>query len=252
MKIPIQFLTIALLFFLITNCSAQKNEVFVPKVVYKTDDLIVTQISANAFEHTSFLQTQDFGKVPCNGLVVRNGNETAIFDTPTNDKSTEELIKWIKEKLQCKIKAIIPTHFHDDCLGGLKAFHENGIPSYAYSKTIAFAKARNFVFPQNSFSEPLILKIGKAKVTAKFYGEGHTKDNVIGYFPSENIMFGGCLIKELNATKGFLGDANVSTWPATVEKIKKEYPKVQIIIPGHGERGDKSLLDYTINLFKTQ
>lgn len=122
MKTTFQSLITALLFFLIINCSAQKKEAFVPKVVYKTDDLIVTQISNNAFEHTSYLQTNDFGKVPCNGLVVRNGNETAIFDTPTNDKSAEELIKWIEEQLQCKIKAIIPTHFHDDCLGGLKHF----------------------------------------------------------------------------------------------------------------------------------
>lgn len=248
MKTTAQFLIIAFLSFVIITCSAQN--IFKPKVVYKTDDLTVTQISANAFEHTSYLQTQDFGKVPCNGLIAKNGNEVIIFDTPTNDNSAEELINWIKEKLKCKINAVIPTHFHDDCLGGLKAFHKNGTPSYAYFKTIEFAKARNFIVPQNSFSEPLSLKIGKLQVTAKFFGEGHTKDNVIGYFPAENIMFGGCLIKELNATKGFLGDANVAAWSATVEKVKKDYPNVKLVIPGHGERGDAKLLDYTIDLFK--
>lgn len=247
MKATAQFITIVLLLFFI-NCSAQN--IFTPKIVYKTDDLIITQISANAFEHTSFLQTNDFGKVPCNGLVVRNGNETIVFDTPTNDKSATALIKWIKEKLNCKINAIIPTHFHDDCLGGLKAFHDNAISSYAYSKTIEFATAKNFVVPQNSFSNSLNLKLGATNVTAKFFGEGHTKDNVIGYFPSEDIMFGGCLIKELDATKGFLGDANVAAWSATVERVKKDYPNVKLIIPGHGKRGDAKLLDYTINLFK--
>ena len=136
MKTTSQFLITTSLLFVIINCSAQ--QIFKPKVVYKTDDLIVTQISNNAFEHTSYLQTNDFGKVPCNGLVVRSENETAIFDTPTNDKSAEELIKWIEEKLQCKVKAIIPTHFHDDCLGGLKAFHDHNIPSYAYFKTICY------------------------------------------------------------------------------------------------------------------
>lgn len=248
MKTTVQFLITGLFFFVIINCNAQK--LLSPKVVYKTDDLIVTQISDNAFEHISYLQTNDFGKVPCNGLIARDGNETIIFDTPTNDKSAEELINWVTEKLNFKINAVIPTHFHDDCLGGLKAFHENGIPSYAYFKTIAFAKAKNFTVPQNSFSKSLNLKLGTKHITAKFFGEGHTKDNVIGYFPSEQMMFGGCLIKEIDATKGFLGDANVSAWPATVEKIRNEYPKVQIIIPGHGTRGDRKLLDYTINLFK--
>lgn len=231
---------------------AQKQSVFKAKVIYKSKDLVITQIAKNAFEHTSFKQTNDFGYVPCNGLIVRNSNEVIIFDTPTNDKSSEVLIKWIKEKLHCKINAIIPTHFHDDCLGGLKAFDENGIPSYAYFKTIELAKENNYVVPQNSFSDSLILKVGNQHIIAKFFGEGHTKDNVIGYFPSEKIMFGGCLIKELEAGKGYLGDANVTEWSNTVEKIKKKYPNVKTVVPGHGEYGNIALLDYTIALFKNQ
>ncbi len=221
-------------------------------MVYKSTDLIVTQITENSFEHTSFKQTHDFGNVPCNGLIVRNSNEAIVFDTPTNDQNSEELIKWIKDVLHCKINAIIPTHFHDDCLGGLKVFDENVIPSYAYFKTIELAKENNLVVPKNSFRDSLTLKVGDETIIAKFFGEGHTKDNIVGYFPSENIMFGGFLIKELDAGKGYLGDANVIDWSGTVERFKKEYPNVKIIIPGHGDYGNKKLLDYTIKLFKTQ
>ena len=121
------------------NYSSQKPMAFKPKVVFKSDDLIVTQITQNSFEHTSFLQTDDFGNVPCNGLIVRNNNEVVVFDTPTNDKSSEALINWIKKTLHCKLKAVIPTHFHNDCLGGLKAFDEANVPSYAYFKTIELA-----------------------------------------------------------------------------------------------------------------
>lgn len=224
---------------------------FEPKEIYRSEDLVITQVSENTFEHRSYLQTQDFGKVPCNGLVVRDGNETLVFDTPTNDKSSEELIRWIESSLQCKINAIIPTHFHNDCLGGLKAFHDKGIPSYAYARTVELAKENEFVIPQNSFTDSLLLKVGKEHIVAKFFGEGHTKDNVVGYFPAEKVMFGGCLIKELNASKGYLGDANVNDWSATVEKVKKAYPQVKVIIPGHGKYGDHQLLDYTIGLFKT-
>ena len=234
------------------NCSSSKQDVFKPREVYKSNDLIVIQITENSFQHTSFKQTNDFGNVPCNGLVVRNSNETIVFDTPTNDKSAEELIKWIKETLLCKINAVIPTHFHDDCLGGLKAFDENNIPSYAYFKTIELAKESNLTVPGNSFSDSLMLRVGETKITAKFFGEGHTKDNIVGYFPAEHVMFGGCLIKELHAGKGYLGDANVTDWSATVMKIKKEYPDVKRIVPGHGENGNKKLLDYTINLFKAE
>jgi metallo-beta-lactamase class B len=236
----------------ISNCSSKKQEAFKPKEVYKSNTLIVTQITGNAFVHTSFKQTNDFGNVPCNGLVVRSGNEVIIFDTPTNDSGSEELIKWLRDSLHSKINAVIPTHFHDDCLGGLKAFDEHNIPSYANMATIELAKQNNYTVPKNSFRDPLTLKAGGETVIVKFFGEGHTKDNVVGYFPSENILFGGCLIKEMDASKGYLGDANVAEWSGTVEKIKKEYPDVKIVVPGHGKYGDSKLLDYTINLFKNQ
>jgi len=71
------------------------------------------------------------------------------------------------------------------------------------------------------------------------------------------VLFGGCLIKELDASKGYLGDAskgylgdaNVKAWSNTVTKIKKAYPKLQIVVPGHGAIGNQALLDYTIKLF---
>lgn len=234
------------------KCSSLKEVAFKPKEIYKTNSLIVIQVAENSFKHTSFLQTNDFGNVPCNGLIVRNNNEVIIFDTPTNDSNSEELIKWITGSLHCKINAIIPTHFHDDCLGGLKAFHKNNIPSYAFLKTIELAKKNSYTVPQNSFSNSLILKAGDKTVTARFLGEGHTIDNVVGYFAGDNILFGGCLLKELGASKGYLGDANVKDWSATVERVKKEYPEAKIIVPGHGEHGNQKLLDYTITLFGKQ
>lgn len=248
-EIIIKYFFFFLFSFTTLSCYSQNKRSFKPKVVYRSDGLVITKISKSAYEHTSFLQTNDFGYVPCNGLIVKNNNETIIFDTPTNDKSSEELIKWIHEKLHSKINAAIPTHFHDDCLGGLQAFHKKNITSYAFFKTIELAKEKNLVVPENSFKDSLILNVGNETTITKFFGEGHTKDNVVGYFPYENILFGGCLIKELDATKGYLGDANVATWSNTVEKVKKEYPHVKIVVPGHGEYGNKRLLDYTIKLF---
>src|SRR5690554_1352606 len=252
MKATIKTLLISLFSLLFLNCSNQKDDSFTPKVVYQSDDLIITQLSKNTFEHTSFLQTQDFGNVPSNGLIVTNNNEAIVFDATDKDKSSEELIKWIEQTLNYKINAIIATHFHDDCLGELNAFNEKGNPSYAYFKTIEFAQEKNLFIPKNSFKDSLILKVGSEKVIVKFFGEGHTKDNVVGYFPSENILFGGCLIKELKASKGNLEDANEADWSSTVESIKKEYPGIKTVVPGHGQYGDKELLDYTINLFKTK
>jgi metallo-beta-lactamase class B len=250
MKLTTKTVLFVLCFLTNLVASAQENTSFEPKVVYKSETLIVTQISPKAFVHTTFLQTQEFGNVPCNGLVVSDLQEAIVFDTPADDQGSVELIKWIKEKLHCKINAIIPTHFHNDCLGGLQAFHKERIASYANVKTIKLASANRVAVPQNGFKDSLLLQVGKQYVVVKFLGEGHTKDNVVGYFPGEDILFGGCLIKEIDANKGFLGDANVAAWSNTVEKVKQQYPNVKIVVPGHGAIGNQQLLDYTIKLFQ--
>lgn len=104
--------------------------------------------------------------------------------------------------------------------------------------------------PQNSFDKEMKLSLDKSYVLVKFFGEGHTKDNVIAYYPDEKILFGGCLIKELGANKGNLADANVATWSNTVQAIKSTFKDIHQVIPGHGKHGTSELLDYTIRLFK--
>ena len=228
------------------ECNGMKTE----KEVYKSETLLIIQISEHVYQHISFLDVEGFGKVPCNGMIVSCKNEAVIFDTPPNDETSRELIEWVTKSLKCKITAVITTHYHIDNLGGLNEFHRQGITSYAYKKTIQIAKEKGLPVPEHSFSKSLNLKVGNEKVHIEFFGEGHTCDNVVGYFPLENIMFGGCLIKEVGAGKGNLEEANVKAWSETVRKVKAKYPKVKTVIPGHGQTGGSELLDYTIKLFE--
>ncbi len=219
------------------------------QVTHRSENLIVRKLSDHVYEHTTFLHTNTFGRVSCNGMIVVNNNEAVIFDTPSSNKDSEELLNYLVTDLKWKVKAIVATHFHADCLGGLDEFHKRGIPSYASNRTIQFAHDIKAALPQNGFDSELFLEVAGKKVYTAFFGEGHTRDNVIAYFPDDKIMFGGCLIKEMNATKGNLADANTEAWPATVRSIKAKYPLTKIVIPGHGKLGGTELLDYTIELF---
>lgn len=215
--------------------------------VYDSKSLKIEQISKNVFRHVSYLDTKNHGKYPCNGMIYLKGTEAIIFDTPTNNKASIELIKWIGNKT---IKAVVATHFHVDCLGGLKEFHDKGIESFATHQTITLAKEDDKTPPLNGFNKFKTFNIGNEIVYAKYFGQGHTKDNIIGYIPSEKTLFGGCLIKHINAPKGNLADANTDEWSQTVAKIKLEFPEIEKVIPGHGENGGIELLDYTIKQFK--
>lgn len=220
--------------------------------VYQTENLIIKRLSNHVYEHISYLNTDDFGKVASNGMLVINENKGVVFDTPTEEKSSLEFINFVRDELNCELIALLPTHFHKDCIGGIAAFEKHSIPTYASNQTITLLKknGQKFSKPINDFDNYIALNIGNKKVYAEYFGEGHTKDNIVGYFPDDEAVFGGCLIKELGASKGYLGDANIKVWSETVEKVKLKYPNAKIVIPGHGKSGETELFDYTIQLFK--
>lgn len=116
--------------------------------------------------------------------------------------------------------------------------------------TIEYTKAKGFPIPEHGFNDHYTFNAGGLEVITKFFGEGHTKDNVVAYVPADQVLFGGCLIKENGAGKGNLEDANTAAWSNTVAKVKAAYPRVRLVIPGHGKHGGTELLDYTLALFQ--
>ncbi len=235
---------LSILFFTITQSIVSQE------IIYNTDTLKIKKLKTNVFQHISFMQTNDFGKVAANGMVYFSKNEAIVFDTPVNNEASKELIHWIQEKNNKKIMVVVATHFHDDCLAGIETFHNNNISSYASKLTIELAKKDGKTPPIKSFKSKKKFKVGNTKVLVKHFGEGHTKDNIVGYISNQETLFGGCLVKCLGANEGYLGDANVSEWSETIAKIKEAFPNLELIIPGHGNSGDTALLDYTIKLFK--
>lgn len=220
--------------------------------IYSSENLEIEQISPHTFVHVSYLNTEDFGKVACNGMIVINEGEALVFDTPASDEASLELIHWLEKEQKSKVNAVVATHSHWDCVGGLKEFHAKGIPSYGSDKTITLAKAAGFPIPENGFKKKLNLQAGNLNVVNQFLGEGHTKDNFVSYVPADKVIFGGCMIKALGAGNGNLEDANVSAWSATVRKVKLTFPDISIVIPGHGNIGGTELLDYTEKMFDTK
>jgi len=228
------------------SCKSQKTD-----TTYTSETLKIIPVTKNSFVHVSYLETDSYGKVACNGLIYMDEDQAIVFDTPVDDSTSEELIRWITDTKKHKITAVVINHFHDDCLGGLAPFHQQNIPSYANEKTIVLAKKEGNQIPKIGFDTRKELTVGNQKISNKYIGEAHTQDNIVSYIPNEQVLFGGCMVKSLDATKGYLGDANESEWSNTIEKIKQTYPNLKIVIPGHGDFGGTELLDYTAKLFST-
>ncbi|MEQ8471003.1 MAG: subclass B1 metallo-beta-lactamase [Marinoscillum sp.] len=235
-----------LLIFLAIACSCASNEGY---IAYESENLKITQVSEHTWLHISDLITETYGNVSCNGLIYVSDGEAIVFDTPSNQQATDELIALMNEK-GINIKYVVPTHFHGDCLGHLESFHENNIPSVANEMTIRLAAASDKTIPQNSFKGIHQLAVGSGTITLKHFGAGHTEDNIIAYMPDDQVLFGGCLVKSLYASEGNLEDADTIQWSGTIQKIKDEYPDLKFVVPGHGKFGSQDLLDYTITMFE--
>ncbi len=218
--------------------------------VYESETLIVKRISEHSFIHVSFLETENFGKVPCNGLVVISDKKAVVLETPVNNEVSMELIRWVENEQNARIKAVIVHHFHIDCLGGIEAFHQKRIPSLSTKLTIDLALKKGYSPPKTIIESGEPFKIGNLRLVSSFFGPAHTLDNIVTYIPEEAVLFGGCMVKAIKAGKGNLQDADPGAWSGTIGKIKMRYPDLKIVIPGHGDPGGMELLDYTIGLFE--
>jgi metallo-beta-lactamase class B len=230
-------------------CQSQPDKIVV------SDSLQIIPLSDHVFVHVTELISPQFGKVSCNGLIYVNGKDAVIMDTPVSTGLSAHLLNWFNTTFpDVKLKAVIVNHFHADCLGGLSVFHEAGATSYSHKLTPDLLKLKNELYPapQKTFDKSVTLDVDGKNVVLRFLGEAHTRDNIVAWIEDEKILFGGCMVKTLNATKGNLADANIEEWPSTIARIKKEFPELKIVIPGHGNYGGVELLDYTIKLFSQE
>ncbi|MDY8138208.1 subclass B1 metallo-beta-lactamase [Aquimarina sp. 2201CG5-10] len=235
---------------LVTIISCKKKST--SEVISISPELTINKLSDHNYIHISTITLSNGKKFPCNGFVYVNNNEAYIFDSPATDQATTELINWLRDEKHLTVKGVVFNHFHSDCTKGIDIFKEQGISTIASHITKTLMINEGYTKPDTVFKNQLELTLGSKKIINTFFGGAHTHDNIVSFFPEENLIFGGCMIKSLNAKKGNLADANLADWSKTVSKIKEAYPNLQIVIPGHGDHGDMALLDYTISLFKTE
>jgi len=114
--------------------------------------------------------------------------------------------------------------------------------------TIELAKLNGMPIPQNGFIGFLELNFGINKIHCHYFGGAHTADNIVIWLPSEKILFGGCMIRDINSTGlGNIADAKVDEWLPTIQKVIENFGDVEIVVPGHGNIGGIDLLEHTRN-----
>jgi metallo-beta-lactamase class B len=232
--------------FSITQIVFSQNDL---KKITITKDVELLKISDNAYVHVSYSDIPQYGRISSNGLVFIDKGKAFLFDTPVTDSLTKDLVTWLQDSMKIEIVGFIPNHWHIDCMGGLGYLNSVGINSYANELTIQIAKSKNLPVPKQGFRDSLILKLNDKVIRCYYLGAGHTLDNIVAWIPSEHILFGGCMVKDLNAKDlGNIADADLKEWPTTISKAIHKFPNARYVIPGHGQVGGIELLTHTQQL----
>ena len=218
------------------------------------DDLEIYRLARNCFLYTAWADMGRWGRVGSNGLVVVSDGKALLVDSPVTESQTVELAWWFDKNLDVKFESFVPGHWHDDCVGGMAWLNRNGVKTYANKETNRILAEKGSVQAQMSFSDSLALSVGTVKAEIFYLGGGHTVDNVVVWIPSEKILFGGCMMKDIHTESiGNISDsAPLEEWFDTIGRVEERFADVNFVIPGHGKAGGAALFKHTKEIVQNE
>lgn len=219
----------------------------------ETNETIVelSKVNNSVWVHTSYFEENGV-LIPSNGLIVVTESGLVLIDTTRTGKQMESLDKLVHEAFNASFKEAIVTHAHPDRLGGASYLIKKNIPIASLEIVAKTAEKRGFIVPdQVSKGDSAALDIDNTLFEIYYPGEGHAPDNTVVWIDKYNVFYGGDLIMEYGASSlGDITGSNVYDWPASIKAVQERYPEIEIVIPSHGQWGDTSLIDYTLELLE--
>ena len=209
--------------------------------------LKIVKISEGVYLHTSYKELDDYGWFDSNGVVVVQGRDAYIIDTPWSEQDTHALLRWIDGK-GYKVAAGVATHSHDDRTAGIAVLNAKDIPTYTSELTRDFLVRDGKPTPSRTFKGD---KFTLADGVAELYypGPGHTEDNIVVWLPESKILVGGCLLRAHDWNHlGYTGEAVIPSWAESIRNIQAQGYDIQTVVPGHGVLGPADMLDHTAEI----
>ena len=185
------------------------------------------------------------------GFVVTDEG-VIVIDTQGPKELALLLKKKIQEITDKPVIYVINTHFHGDHTFGNQYFkeakeiiaHENTKKNLIekdkehreqFKRLLGEKSLEGFelTLPTKTFRNTFTLQAGGKTIELAYPGRGHTNGDIIVYLPKERVMFGGDLL--FKDRLPWLGDAYISDWIETLDKLKAF--DAGVYVPGHGGVG---------------
>lgn len=210
--------------------------------------LEITPLTGDFYIFTTY-QVYEGTPIPANGMYVVTANGVVLIDSPWDTTQFQPLLDGIKVKHNADVVLCIATHSHEDRTGGLQFLKQRGVKTYTSRLTDELCRANNHKRAEYTFENDTVFTVGEYSFQAYYGGPGHTVDNIVIWFEKDKILYGGCLVKSVEAANlGYLGEANMEEYPKTILKIKQKVGQPAYVIPGHQGWTSNEALDHTLKL----
>ena len=186
-----------------------------------------------------------------NAGVIIGDDAVMVIDARATPVAAKELVAHIRTVTDKPVRYVLLTHYHAVRVMGASGYGaEHVIASKGTWELIKERGQQDFesevqrfprlfkavetvpglTWPTMVFDRELTLFLGKKEVQIKHIGKGHTRGDTIAWLPKEKVLFSGDLVEE--GTTPYCGDAYLSEWPETLEKLRAF--GAEKLVPGRG------------------
>lgn len=231
-----------------TPVSAHESKSKQTVITSEDGTVVLTRIKKDVWVHTTYTEISG-NKIGANGLVLNTSKGIVLVDATWDDTLAKQLLDMIKKEFKKPVKLAIITHHKYDRIGGIQTLLDQKIKTISTPETARLAKEFNYPMPDPSLdSMASTLKVGNMKIETYFPGEAHTSDNMTIWLPKYNLLFGDMIFALEQKNSGIIDEANMEAWPNTMKNLMYVYKDAKIVIPGHKNWGDFSLLPHTLEI----
>jgi metallo-beta-lactamase class B len=210
--------------------------------------LKIAHLTGDFYVYTTY-NTYEGYQVPANGMYLVTNDGVAMFDTPWDTTQFQPLLDSIQLRHNRPVVWAIATHWHSDKTAGLEYYRQRGIKTYTTVLTDELSKKNGKKRAAFLLANDTVFTIGQYRFETYYPGQGHTVDNIVVWFKKEKILYGGCLIKGVDADNlGYLGDANVAEYATTLKRVQKKCKKPKFIVIAHSDWKNTHSLKHSIKM----
>ncbi|MEE1943641.1 MBL fold metallo-hydrolase [Pedobacter sp. KR3-3] len=209
--------------------------------LYRTD-LFASPSWARAYEFKAL--RNDIGIFTEQGGTIAwlNGNSGFVVVDAQFPTTAPHVIEELKKLGDKPFKYLLNTHHHGDHTAGNISFkglaeHVVAHQNSAVNQKLAAEKSNSLdkqLLPDTTFGKGWKAPVGKEKISAYYYGSGHTNGDVVYHFENANIAHVGDLV--FNRRYPYIDQdngAHIGNWIKALDQISNQFDNDTLFIWGH-------------------